>query len=173
MNGFFLLLPFFFIRFGLLALLDKDALRRAAHFAPMTGNSASAYWVYQASNLALLVCPFVHSVTFSPLPLFLLGLAAYLLGLGFCAASIVSFGASSAGGLRTGGVYRFSRNPMYLSYDLFFLGCSLLIQSPLMLGSLVVFCLSSHWIILAEEQWCLKQFGGTYQAYLQSVRRYL
>ena len=33
MNGFFLLLPFFFIRFGLLALLDKDALRRAAHFA--------------------------------------------------------------------------------------------------------------------------------------------
>ena len=62
---------------------------------------------------------------------------------------------------------------MYLSYELFFLGCSLLIQSPLMLGSLVVFCLSSHWIILAEEQWCLKQFGGTYQAYLQSVRRYL
>ena len=112
MNGFFLLLPFFFIRFGLLALLDKDALRRAAHFAPMTGNSASAYWVYQASNLALLVCPFVRSVTFSPLPLFLLGLAAYLLGLGFCAASIVSFGASSAGGLNP--LYACTRVPTVL-----------------------------------------------------------
>ena len=33
--GFLLLMPFFLIRFGLLALLDKGAVARAAHFAPL------------------------------------------------------------------------------------------------------------------------------------------
>jgi len=37
MNGFLLLIPFFLIRFGLLSFLNKQALPRAAHFAPMRG----------------------------------------------------------------------------------------------------------------------------------------
>lgn len=37
MNGFFLLIPFLMIRFGLLSYLNKDAVRRAAYFAPMSG----------------------------------------------------------------------------------------------------------------------------------------
>lgn len=35
--GFLLLLPFLFIRFGLLALLGKGAVARAAYFAPLIG----------------------------------------------------------------------------------------------------------------------------------------
>ncbi len=37
MNGCILLLPFFLIRFGFLALLHKQAAQRAAHFAPVQG----------------------------------------------------------------------------------------------------------------------------------------
>ena len=48
--GFFLLLPFFLLRFGLLARLDRSALRRAAQFAPMYGRERAAYWVYQIST---------------------------------------------------------------------------------------------------------------------------
>lgn len=36
--GFLLLLPFFLIRFGLLALLNQEAVRRAAYFAPIIGH---------------------------------------------------------------------------------------------------------------------------------------
>ena len=42
MNGFLLLIPFFLIRFGLLSFLNKQALPRAAHFAPMRGREKAA-----------------------------------------------------------------------------------------------------------------------------------
>lgn len=59
--GFFLLLPFFLLRFGLLARLNREALVRAARFAPLTGGERAAYWVYQATNVGILLasccCP--------------------------------------------------------------------------------------------------------------------
>ncbi len=41
MNAAFLLLPFLAVRFGLMAALGRDALQRAAHFAPMQGTAAA------------------------------------------------------------------------------------------------------------------------------------
>ena len=52
--GFFLLLPFFLLRFGLLARLDRKALVRVARFAPLAGGERTAYWVYQAANAGIL-----------------------------------------------------------------------------------------------------------------------
>ena len=37
MNGFLLLVPFLLVRFILLTVLNKTALRRAAYFAPVQG----------------------------------------------------------------------------------------------------------------------------------------
>ena len=54
-----------------------------------------------------------------------------------------------------------------------FLGCSLLTQSRLLLGLILVFQISAHWIILAEERWCAGQFGEAYLQYKRQVRRYL
>ena len=53
--GVLLLVPFFLGRFGLMALLDRGALIRAAHFPPMEGGERAAYWVYQFSTAALLL----------------------------------------------------------------------------------------------------------------------
>lgn len=55
MNAFLLLIPFLLIRFGLLSLLNKDAIRRAAYFAPMIGKEVPAYLIYQVSNIAIFV----------------------------------------------------------------------------------------------------------------------
>ena len=33
--------------------------------------------------------------------------------------------------------------------------------------------ISGHWVILAEERWCLARFGGAYARYMQKVPRYL
>lgn len=44
MNGFLLSIPFFLIRFGLLALLNKKAILRAARFPPCYGKEKIAYW---------------------------------------------------------------------------------------------------------------------------------
>ena len=62
---------------------------------------------------------------------------------------------------------------MYVAYFVFFLGCALLVQSVPLLLFLAAFQLSAHWIILAEERWCLEKFGPEYRLYCARVRRYL
>ncbi len=173
MNGLWLLVPFMLIRFGLLAVLSREAVVRAAHFAPAVGGERVACWIYQLSNAALfLYLPFLRVRTEQALPLFV-GLICYLGGLVLCAASIAGFAAPSGGSLCTKGIYRFSRNPMYVSYFLCFAGMALLVRSAALTGIVLVFQVSAHWIILAEERWCLETFGAAYQRYARRVRRYL
>ncbi|WMM26253.1 hypothetical protein RBU61_06140 [Tissierella sp. MB52-C2] len=44
MNGFLLLIPFILIKYGLLSILNKEGLKRAAFFAPLIGREKAAYW---------------------------------------------------------------------------------------------------------------------------------
>lgn len=171
--GFLLLIPFYLIRFSLLSALDRKAVSRAAHFPPMQGAEKAAYWVYQLSTTALLFGILVSRVKPEPVPPFLAGLLLYLAGLGLLAAAVVDFAAPAPNGFQPNGLYRFSRNPMYLAYFVFFLGCAVLTQSPLLVAALAAFQLSAHWIILAEERWCARQFGEEYLRYQKRVRRYL
>lgn len=171
--GVLLLLPFFLLRFGLLARLDRTAVSRAAHFAPMRGGERAAYWVYQLSNAAMLARILFAGIHTDPWPLFCGGLVLYLAGLALLALSVRAFAAPSESGFCQTGVYRVSRNPMYLAYFLYFLGCAPLVRSPLLAVLTLVFQISAHWIILAEERWCVRQFGEPYIAYAKTVRRYL
>ena len=50
---------------------------------------------------------------------------------------------------------------------------ALLTASALLLTLVLVFQVSAHWIIRAEERWCLERFGAAYARYMQKVRRYL
>ncbi len=171
--GFVLLLPFFLLRFGLLAYLDREAVGRAAHFAPMRGGEQLAYWVYQLSNAAILLCIITARVYPALSPRFITGAALYALGLLLLGLSRAAVAAPSGEGGRQNGVYRFSRNPMYVSYFLCFLGCALMARSPLLAALTLVFQLSAHWIVLAEERWCVRRFGEPYTRYMKRVRRYL
>lgn len=171
--GILLLIPFFLIRFGLLAVLNKDAVRRAARFAPMERRERPAYWAYQLSNAAILLSLFFLTPQTAPPALFWAGAAVYGLGTILLAIAMVNFAAPAADGMNKRGLYRVSRNPMYLAYFLFFLGCALLTQSPVLLGFVLVFQISAHWIILAEERWCIQTFGQAYLDYMHNVRRYL
>ncbi|MEY8387760.1 isoprenylcysteine carboxylmethyltransferase family protein [Oscillospiraceae bacterium 38-13] len=169
--GALLLVPFFLIRFGLMALLDREALGRAAHFPPFRGGEQWAYWVYQLSTAALVLglCPL--RLRYSRL--FLPGAAVYILGLGLLTWATVDFCAPAENGLRQRGSYRVSRNPMYVAYFVFFAGCVLLAESWALAAVLVCFQASAHWIILAEERWCAERFGEAYRQYRKRVRRYI
>lgn len=139
----------------------------------MRGLEKGAYWVYQISTAALILySPFLWLSRESPV-LFLIGLLCYLGGLVLCAVSIFSFSSPAASGLNTGGMYRYSRNPMYVAYFFCFLGIAFLSRSAVFFGLLALFQISCHWIILAEERWCIATFGGTYLNYMRTVRRYL
>lgn len=171
--GAVLLIPFIFIRFVLLFWLDKGAVSRAAHFAPMVGKERIALWIYQISNIAIIVYLFFVSIKPSPKLVFASGIALYALGSVLLIASVVYFAKSPEGGIIKRGVYNISRNPMYLAYFLFFIGCALLVQSLVLLVLTLIFQVSAHWIILSEERWCRENFGGEYEEYAKKVRRYI
>ncbi len=167
-----LFLPFIGIRFGLLSFVNKKALERAAHFAPVKGNEQIAYIVYQLATLGLAVTSLFLSIKSDGSVCFYLGLLSYILGLILCAVTMVHFAFPDQAGFNQKGVYKFSRNPIYLSYFVILIGMSLLAQS-LIFGLLtLIFQVSGHWIILSEERWCRKQFGQAYGRYRKAVRRY-
>ncbi|WP_436416701.1 methyltransferase family protein, partial [Petrimonas sp.] len=83
------------------------------------------------------------------------------------------FRVSQCGRQDKAGLYRYSRNPMYVSFFIYFLGICLLVESWWYAAILMLFQLSVHYLILAEERWCIQQFGDDYKQYMKEVRRYV
>ncbi len=172
MNAGFLVLPILLIRYALMASTNRSALERAAYFAPLAKNEMPAYWVYQATGIACILLLFFLTVRTDSI-FFPIGLSVYVLGIALYAISVVHFAKPQRSGMNVGGLYRVSRNPMYVAYFVCFLGCAILTRSLALLVLLLVFQVSAHFIILSEERWCLKKFGDAYEAYRHRVRRYL
>lgn len=171
MNAFLLVIPFFFIRFGLMQMVSKEALSRAALFAPLQGKERTAYLVYQLSNIFIILYPLflkiqVHHYTF------LLGFTLYILGMVILVLSTIAFAQPEPNGLNRKGIYCYSRNPMYVGYFLYFLGSAIVTCSVLFILAVILFQICTHWIILSEERWCLSKFKADYAEYMQHVRRY-
>jgi len=173
MSGFWLLLLFLIVRFGLLSIIKREAILRAGYFAPVQKSEKVAYYIYQLSNIILLICLIVSSIKIDFSLQFYLGLSLFTVGILLCAISVVCFAFPNAEGLNINGIYKFSRNPMYVAYFVCFLGMSLLTQSLIMLIIVLIFQISAHWIIVSEERWCLEKFGKSYEDYIKAVRRYI
>ncbi|SJZ98953.1 methyltransferase family protein [Anaerorhabdus furcosa] len=172
MNGFWLLVPFLLIRFVYLSKLNKHAIKRAAHFPNMQGYEVIAYYIYQFSTIGLCLYLIFLKIDNYTSWLFFSGVIIYCLGLILCTLTIHDFAKPSSTGINRNGIYRYSRNPMYVSYFFIFVGCALLTESILLLIIVLIFQISSHWIILSEEKWCKDQFKEEYIQYMKSVKRY-
>ncbi len=76
--------------------------------------------------------------------------------------------------LVTTGLFRVSRNPMYLGMVLVALGAAVLWANPaalaLALGFLIV---CDRWYVAFEERKMLERFGAAYDAYRSKTRRWL
>lgn len=172
MNGFLLLIPFFIIRFILLSILNKTAVNRAAFFAPMVNREKIAYYIYQISNIGIFLYTLFIKIKVDFSYLFFLGTFLYVIGLFLFTITIINFSSPNEIGLNTNGIYKFSRNPMYVSYSIYFISIALLSKSLILLIMIIMFQVSSHWIILAEERWCISSFGEMYMQYMKKVKRY-
>lgn len=167
-----MVIPLVLIRYALLALLSRDALRRAAYFPPLIGKEKAAYWVNFVTGVGLIIYPFFINV-YAGSPWFYAGLALYVTGAALYLASIVNYAKPSGSGINTAGLYRLSRNPMYVAYFIYFLGCAVMAKSLILLAILVVFQISTHFLILSEERWCIEKFGDEYREYMKRARRYI
>lgn len=113
---------------------------------------------------------------------FLKSASTFILAMGLClvGVSLVNLGKSTRLGLpnentalKTNGIYRFSRNPMYFGFNL--LTIAAMVYSInivlLLLGTYSI--ITYHWIILGEEKFLEERFGDEYFNYKKKVRRYI
>ncbi len=131
-----------------------------------------ALWCYQISTILISVYLFFLKIQ-TDHAWFYIGLIVYAFGILFCTISIIDFAKPKDNGINVKGLYRISRNPIYIAYFIYFLGCVMLTYSWVLLLLLIIFQISAHWIILSEERWCMKEFGEEYIAYMKKVRRYI
>jgi protein-S-isoprenylcysteine O-methyltransferase Ste14 len=75
--------------------------------------------------------------------------------------------------LKTGGLFRFSRNPMYVGVYTTLAASVLYTMDPLVFAVAAFIIAVHHRIVLAEERTLRKAFGGEYARYCRRVRRYL
>lgn len=112
------------------------------------------------------------------LALFLLGLAIVIMFLAIYAFSkakttVDPMQPDKASQLVTNGIFRYSRNPMYLAMLLILLGFGLKLGNAfntLLAAGFVYFM--NHFQIKHEEEALRQRFGKSYQLYLKAVRRW-
>lgn len=78
----------------------------------------------------------------------------------------------NAGTLVTRGVFAFTRNPIYLAFDLIFIGTFLINGTVIFLLFALLGVFVSHQQILREERFLSQQYGDAYRAYCGRTARY-
>ncbi|MCX6901376.1 MAG: isoprenylcysteine carboxylmethyltransferase family protein [Verrucomicrobia bacterium] len=79
---------------------------------------------------------------------------------------------SAPGPLVTGGVYRWTRHPIYIAFDLWFMGTFLLIGRLSFLVLALVCVPLLHAIMDREERFLTRLYGDAYRDYSRRVGRY-
>lgn len=114
-------------------------------------------------------------------------LAVYLCavsGVYFCVAAVFSFKRAkttvdpihlkNASSLVTSGIYRISRNPMYVGFALLLFAWAMSLASPWsLIGAMLFIIYMDRFQIMPEERVLLELFGNEYEQYQANVRRWL
>jgi protein-S-isoprenylcysteine O-methyltransferase Ste14 len=72
------------------------------------------------------------------------------------------------------GIYRFSRNPIYVGFLLVVVACAACANSAwLLLAAVALFVLLRFGVVSREEQYLSRKFGDVYDEYRRKVRRWM
>jgi protein-S-isoprenylcysteine O-methyltransferase Ste14 len=164
---------------------NNQSIRTACMFEVIGRTTINPFLFYTGKIAGYLTWLFglYHSIfirTNGPMLFDIIAGVFFAFGASFTLISMLNLGASVRLGLPTGntafkksGLYSFSRNPMYVGFDLFTLSGILLLRSwqfvLLGLFSMLVY----HLIIIGEERFLEERFGQEYREYKQKVRRYI
>jgi protein-S-isoprenylcysteine O-methyltransferase Ste14 len=76
--------------------------------------------------------------------------------------------------LVTGGIFKITRNPMYLAMTMFCIGGAMWFGRPIMLLAPALMFTVANWAFIPfEEAKMRRQFGAAFDAYCQRVRRWI
>jgi len=104
---------------------------------------------------------------------FFAGFLIYLLGAIIGTIAMLDFFTTAVDKPVTKGVYRFSRNPMYFSMFVMFVGIGIACSSwVFVLLQMISFALSDRGVV-AEERLCLETYGDAYREYMNRTPKWI
>jgi protein-S-isoprenylcysteine O-methyltransferase Ste14 len=138
-------------------------------------------WTLQQKVLTiigkLLALAVVIMIIFTPLKIgssvFFVGLGLVVLGLIALVKALIDFRNTSPNLPATRGIYSLTRHPQNLASSVVILGCTIAIGSWFALITFFIARILLHANLVAEEEVCLREYGQTYQDYMNRVPRYL
>lgn len=109
--------------------------------------------------------------------LFWVGLGLALVGVALNCIAMYSF-SKMPGGLNTNGIYRFSRNPMYVGGFLFLVGLNIIgwrfsFANIAFAALTLVWAGATHWTVLEEEAFLIGKYGRAYDEFKRKIPRYV
>jgi protein-S-isoprenylcysteine O-methyltransferase Ste14 len=147
-------------------LIDKDLLKKATA-ADMQLNKTEK----KVSNIisflffALIAYSFFLPFKLGTIWLYV-GFLTYLLGAIIETIAMLDFFTTAVDKPVTKGVYRISRNPMYLGMFLIFIGIGIACVSWLFLLLTTALIILIHISVISEERLCLEKYGDAYGEYM-------
>ena len=116
----------------------------------------------------------------NPISLRYISYLIFCIGLVISIISILNLGSSTTLGIpekktefKNKGLYKFSRNPMYLGFNLLTIASILHTMNFIVLGLAIYSIVIYHLIVLGEEEFLKSRFDNDYRQYCKSVRRYI
>ncbi len=104
---------------------------------------------------------------------FYAGLFVYVMSIIFGFIAMINFAQAPLDKPATKGVYTISRNPMYFSMFLIFVGISLACASWLFLLLTIIWIIIADRGVVAEERLCLETYGDSYREYMNRTPRWI
>jgi protein-S-isoprenylcysteine O-methyltransferase Ste14 len=104
---------------------------------------------------------------------FVTGLVIYLSGLALATIAVLNFASSPESRPVTTGLYRVSRNPMYVGWLIMDIGLGVACTSWLYLVLAAVLMILFNAVLPSEERWCLETYGDTYREYANKTPRWI
>jgi protein-S-isoprenylcysteine O-methyltransferase Ste14 len=130
------------------------------------------YWLnFTIFFIAILVSIFLPIVFDSIL--FYIGITAYIVGIIIVVSVCISWIKTTKGNPVTKGMYKYSRNPMYLSFFFCYIGIGIVTASWVFLMLTFVYILITILFVDYEEEFCLDKYGDDYKDYMKNTPRWL
>ena len=130
--------------------------------------------------LTILVMPILGSYLYSiflPLKLgtiwFYIGFVIYLVGLIIQIIAWQNLATASVDKPVTKGVYRISRNPMYIGDFLTFFSIAIVSLSWIFLLVVIISVINNYIAVISEERECLVKYGDEYREYMNRIPRWI
>jgi protein-S-isoprenylcysteine O-methyltransferase Ste14 len=151
----------------------KERTKRATQFVPVTGIKKALVY---STHMVIMPAAAIYSI-FLPLKIgtawLYVGLPIFALAIVMTVMITISFATSPADKPVTRGFYRISRNPIYLSAALMYLGIGIACASWVLLLCAVLWIVFFSIAIPTEERSLIAQYGDAYRDYMKRTPRWI